>query len=725
MASITKNIFQFFYYLVIIIIIILVLYKFFFVAYPRLFFTGHTESGFESWLDDFSSKFLTYILDLKDSKILVEKIDKFLNKYKEHFNVQINRESLNKDVKFEDIRFTPLIMMFIFFHDLKQGIDTHIKNCYNIFQDSSPPVLKLIKTFYNPKTKAPSEFIALQKFKDICDVFLQLREAIGEEAKGKLAKVETLSKDDKFQDIDVKVLVLDIMLNIYLSPGGKYLDKLTFSEKCANIERMSRTRMTGKGTGENWTLVKLYTEEYQYYIIYEKIVPMWKRYPADAKRWMNIVQDAITSPSISRWISQLPSRFAGGGFTNDEVVEHFGLDKIIVAFISIGTVFSSLVNVITNPLSFIKFLIGVIFSITLQIVYIFVVLIGANIIAPCFGYVSRVFFNVGLTIFMIIILLLYYVIYIVLALIDTVTGGIIMKALRCENLPDAWAKLPNFSKSNKYTRTFLCSVPCAKRYEPNGFLCVKKPKEIPTFSPQQIIYQTWENKQYFNNLKEQILYEKTPDQSYFLDLTPDEQKGMWGDVYKQSVDYYGETMDEYSKFDPIIRGMCTCMVSEETSQLSQEGKEKLKELCQYTYCTSEQPNLKNLPFCTNFTLDEKKNETSSEKKNIIKLILYILAAITFTFTIVILMMYYKNSFFLESVTDLGIELYQTLPKPKPPNDFFTNAKSLVNKAKAKTKDVVSKAKNAIGNKTKEVLTKTKEVITKTKDVVENGKDIKS
>lgn len=658
LVNFLKGIVEFIYYFFIIMFALIIIWILKTFGYPRLHLTGHTEKKFESWLDEFASTTIYYLKGLKKKNLsseLTTSIDNFFNQYKSQFLVDINTSDFSK-VKFENTDFTPLLLMLMFFDSLKNQSDGQIRHAFDVFHEkSSSRVVNLIRKYYDPTTKNPTTFIAKDKFVGVCESFKSLRVAIAKESGKILRDIKSMtikSKKTDFSIEEINLLMLDIMLNVYLSPlqgGSNYFEDLTFPEKRTTIERMFRTRITGGGPANSFALVWFYMEDYGYHLIFEKFLPLWKNYPVDAKRWWRNICDSIASKSVGLWIANLPAKFAGS-----KQVEHFGIDKIVMAAVSLAEVLVSIIEVIADPIAFIKFLIGAIFALVFYVFYIFLVLISEFTVGPVLGYVGRAIYNWWLTLFWFFIAIIYFIFYGLLAVIDIIFGGFIMRSLRCENMPDAWAKNSNFNRRNKYTRSLLCAFPCSKRYYPNGFFCTKQDAELPTYTPQQVIYKTWEKRMYISTIKDKLFFDTKPDTNYFVDMSQEDQKKVWANVYKTTVDYYSSTM-EGNKYDPVIRGMCMCLIDKDPkeTQINKMGNDTLKNLCQYTYCTSSNENLNSLPFCKDFTFDDEK-KVSPAKKNVMKVFLFIMIAITFIFVLIILILYYKNVFTTELPLEIGL-----------------------------------------------------------------------
>lgn len=709
-------------------------------GYPRITLGGHTESGFDTFMQTYVHSFVVYIRDLAPHAVIDEEtqmppplklptVGAFVDAYKAQFHIDLLAVDTSS-ITINNPDFTPLFMYFIFYHDIKKGKTSNLKNAYDILKGKLKHTgIEFVQSLYdlvNYTTYHALLPTTIEKFVALHATF----QALCNDVYSRKAATEALiatGNPPHLTKQDVDVFVLNLMTNIYvdgkayLAGGDGYTNhrypNLEYHDTIDNIDRMNRTRFTGGGVGGNWAIIGLYIEDYFNYIVFDKIVnEIWKHYPVDAKRWWKNVVDAITSPAIAEWIAHLPSNMAGEGYKNKaaaiivstadqsgvnadgDIVEHFfGLDKIIMAFISLVKVLIGVVSVMTDPLAFIKFIIGAILAICLEIVYILICIIADIIIGPILGYVGRLFYNIYLTVFLFVTLLIYVVFYGVLGVIDIFTGGLIMRMMRCENLPDAWATTSNWGRNNRYTRTFLCGRSCWKRYYPSGLMCIKQAVDEPTFAPQQVLYQTWQNGNFVTSTRDKIAYSHRPSAKYFVNMTESAKKEMWQDVYTQQVDFYGECREQFKVYDTTACAMCLYYTDpKNTTGLTDAAIAKIKSLCVATYCTTNDSNLNNLSFCKEAEKNLDLIEPPDENRDIVLKIILALICIAVAFVIVALLMNADNVFYADMpgydlvLYDKGAQWPVIRTKPGMFNSIKENLGKMKDQAISSIKEKFSK-----------------------------------
>ena len=663
---------QLIFYLIIISIVGFLIWLFY-NFYPRFFTIGHTDSQFATFMEKYVADFVKICVDLSKSqnpkiKSSIAAAKKFIAMYKDKFKIDLSKSDVT-DVSLDNPDFLRLFMLFMFFHDLKNGISSKCNLVYalDILQDhvTSQPCLNIIKGLYDKKYASGSKptYYNLDggKKKELLQMynaFLLLKKTCNGDAKILKDEIDTGCPSFVVLKEHVDVILLDLMVNVYLYNKTNVGDlpypyDLPYHHKINTIERIYRARMKANA----FNIAFLYIEDYTIYIFVERIVnEIWKPYPVKAKDWMESIQKFVTKPEIMHWIADLPTKLAGEGyrnFTQKDNVEHFaGIEKMVMAFVYLAQVFASIADFISSPMAVIKFLIGAVIALTLEILYFLFVLLTDVIIAPVLAYVGLIWLNLWLTCVSIILWLLYAILYFTLGILDVFTGGAIMSMLRCENRPDSWAFTPNWMRGNKFTRSFFCSRSCAKRYYPDytGLLCVRQKRDEPTFAPQQVIYQTWKNIDYITYALDKIEYSHKPKKNYFVNMTDDERKEMWNEVYTQQVDYMKETQAGFGLYDSLISAMCLEMTNEDNGEIASDTKAKIKSLCSSCYCTTG--SRKKLEFCKIIEQSSNLISMNSQGTDIVLVTIGATIIIIVLFTIVTLLFLEGNKYIPPKMTQM-------------------------------------------------------------------------
>jgi len=684
-------------YILLALLVVYIIYYVMTKGYPRPFQIGHTESVFET---KFMPTFITQVLDYLDYVALlpaptdskITDIQKaamdFFAAFNTEFGIEIQKSKITvSPIQLNSTTYIYLFMFFIFIYDIADdgfvtGKSGNMKNCYDVLKSRlNPNVLKMVAALYNSTYSTYHELdpTTMTKFSNVYKPYATMCNALrayNMNAQQSIAPFDRKHATEFGTQEQINMMDFAILLNIYVMDNN---EDLKYEDRHNNINRMWRTRMTGGGIGSNWAIVGLYVKDYATYIWNEKIVnEIWKPYTKNAAKLVIKIQDAVTNPKVAMFIASLPDKLSGAtpprasgeGFTNwkakreklhhDEgkrdVVEHFGgLAKIILAFVYLAEVLVGIVNIITDPMAFILFIIGAILAIFLLVLYfLFCVLIDV-FLAYVLGYVGLAIFNAAITWALMLCLVVYVIVYGTLGVLDMVTGGFIIGMLRCENVPDAWVTTSNWARNNRFNRTFFCSRSCYKRYYPDGLMCMRQSGDEPTYAPQQVIYQTWKNSQYITSVSDKIVYSHTPTPSYFVNTPAAEKMDMWSNVYDQQVSYMEECKTGFSYYDPMIKSMCMNMRTN-SNAYTPDAQAKIQNLCEAAYCQGDDQSL---PFCVQPT-DASLLEKSKTKKDLVLTVITILLILVVLFIIITLIMNKDNivtSNLIDNVTSYNSEFY--------------------------------------------------------------------
>lgn len=296
--------------------------------------------------------------------------------------------------------------------------------------------------------------------------------------------------------------LLDMQMAFLLNKKN-YIDK---------IHVMYDFRKTG-GLG-NTTLLKITLFDYVKYVWMppKGVVPkVWLSFVKDMDSTAGGVREWLRSPKVNSYVMKLPATIAGietfehhehftpSGTEPGDVIESFGflkglleipktLSSIATFFTTLISVAQALVTAITNPIAVLRILIGMIAGIIILITYIIIVSIDFLLYIPAAIVIAAI--DVYKTIWHILLFILIASFYLVIWVLDMVTGGLFLKIMRCENLPSKWYLQPGYFFDNKYVRGFMCSLTCSGRYIPNedGGWCERLKRGCPSFCPQQVIF---------------------------------------------------------------------------------------------------------------------------------------------------------------------------------------------------------------------------------------------
>ena len=706
--------------LAVVVIIFLVVYYIVTYAYPRLGWLGHTESGFEDYMVKYYTDFASIITSITttesaiDSTLsnkesnssnstnasnasnstnstnattipsnqLVSACTDFLNIYKTTFGQDLSDPSTDFSINGS----LHLHLLFMYYKELDKQNRKGLGHAYDVLKGQLlPESTKMLQDMY----EGPP-YINVND--DTWNNFTALKNALD---KIKFASVDhdIVALFDTVKKVDV--MVLGLMMNNYFDGS-----KLSLPSH-DHVQRMYDLR---KGGGfANFHFVGIYVGDYWDYVFKQKIpIDIWGNFKNDMSTLADTVLNYITSDAVLNWFLTLPSKIAGTSnesFVNQhpEVSKKFEdfketfitpspyskdvrepfvgqLIKIATTFIAMFQVITSIINIISDPVAFIKFLIGTIVAILLYIVYFVLVNIQ---IAVAIAYIYVITLNVFETVFWAVMVLVFAVFYALLSIIDLPLGGFIMRSLRCENLPDAWTNTSNWHNGNMFQRTFFCSWKCGKGFAPSALypVCLRQNKDEPIYAPHQVIYNTYMNSEYLTSTTDKLFYSHAPDYKYFTIMTDDQKAKLWSDVYQARNDYNASCIlgksgvsTGYVDYDPLIREMCN-YYGDASSTIDPTTREKMMELCQTMYCDTNTGS-SNPSYCTSASSKADVLSGITEQKDLVKIII--------VSSIIILVLGIAMTFLLKSSSDDHYAVMRT------------NVKAIPGKIVAGVKDLATK-----------------------------------
>jgi hypothetical protein len=379
-----------------------------------------------------------------------------------------------------------------------------------------------------------------------------------------------------YDDMRVQILELNMLLNEYWGDLK--------GRKNNTIVRLSMFRQSGGMF--NFTLVWLYMIDYYEFCILENVVPLWVGFGKKITGRADAIGTWMSSSEMLSFFMSLPKKFAGmeeDDASKQDTVETFvgAIMKIGAAFVSIADVFLSIVNVITDPIAFLKFLIGWVVAILLLIVWMIIALPPFLIL---YGFVITMLSSWWGSILWILIFVVFCALYFLLSILDIFFGGAIMRMLRCENLPSVWHQRNNWHKGNKYDRSLFCASPCRKSFSPfAAILCVRQSKHEPTYAPHQLVYTAYKREGFLSSQRNMIFNFKF-NKALYIDMTGKMKIENWKDAYASEQQYVKEVRDKYSTYEKLVEGICS-----RHFQKAEKNSEMMS-VCKSIFCNSEVSN---------------------------------------------------------------------------------------------------------------------------------------
>jgi hypothetical protein len=235
----------------------------------------------------------------------------------------------------------------------------------------------------------------------------------------------------------------------------------------------------------------------------------------------------------------------------------------------------------------ISLIVGVILGLVFMILYMILTFTGSFWLLLCvWGIVLTFVTAILYTLYQFQLSILMAIPYLWLWLIDLPTGGLVSRMLRCENLPDDWADLPNFADENVYRRmAFMCFKPCSARFTPIGCLCKRRKIHMPDYCPQQQIYRAFAGKGIKGGMTRYdapFALEKYHPVAGFGRLSLQRKQKTIISVYRDKMEWYQKCYASLEDYDYINRHVCRNVAL--VPGLSDEQQRKLSTLCRENYC---------------------------------------------------------------------------------------------------------------------------------------------
>ena len=280
------------------------------------------------------------------------------------------------------------------------------------------------------------------------------------------------------------------------------------------------------------------------------------------------------------------------------------------------------------PMKFLLLIFGLIVVTILYVIY-------AVLNLPPFIYiVAAIWFLimdiVPLILFCIIyggILFLIFIGCLILAGLNFISKNGLKDVVLCDNSPGSWYKVANSHLGNKWERGIFCSRPCFSIYAPDttGTNCVRIPKGYPPYCPQAEIMRIYSSKKADSKYK----FENYNDKGNlaYMGKKPMEREFMLKNYYLRKRNFMNICNKEMADYNNIALNICASVDS--IKDLQPKDKERLKQVCQQAFCTSD----KNYPFCAKISELKEDDQNALIKKIITILVIIIVFCLVILFTL--------------------------------------------------------------------------------------------
>jgi len=282
-----------------------------------------------------------------------------------------------------------------------------------------------------------------------------------------------------------------------------------------------------------------------------------------------------------------------------DVTEPFGFLKTLI---SVGTFFKTIgmvavamaralsqladdpIKAIMTP---ILLFIGVLISMVLWFMHtMFTITQLSYIFGVIWAWNAAVVVSFWLTVLEVVFVIVLLVVFILIWIMDLLTGGLIVKLMRCESLPDEWEHRPNYAESNDSGRILgtACCYPCATRFKPvMGVVCQRLHDYIPDHCPHQQIISAFRNGETRGKIAP-FMFDKYPASPAFLLRRRVQKEQMIVKALDEAKGFLGKCFSKMSRYDAINRHACSNIDRLPSDKYSDATKEKMRKLCYQVFC---------------------------------------------------------------------------------------------------------------------------------------------
>lgn len=246
--------------------------------------------------------------------------------------------------------------------------------------------------------------------------------------------------------------------------------------------------------------------------------------------------------------------------------------------------FAAMVFLITKPQEALVFLISFIVAIIIYILY-HIGLVFIELISFVIAYATQFAICLLFTLGWVVVMGVVSIVFVILWVIDLATGGYVMTALRCENLPNAWVYKASYAFGNVFHRLLGCSRPCTHGFKPtsSGLFCgAHKTSSEPNYCPQQLIQQAYENKDVDGfKFPKKYIFDFSPDMSLWIKDDKAKRKVL-RDHRKEKVKFLSSCYESLDDYEPLTKAVCTNIDS--FFKKDSEIYGQVSHVCKQLYC---------------------------------------------------------------------------------------------------------------------------------------------
>jgi hypothetical protein len=305
---------------------------------------------------------------------------------------------------------------------------------------------------------------------------------------------------------------------------------------------------------------------------------------------------------------------------------------IIEALGGVFEFFKKLIQLITNPAKFLPLLLMYIFGFAIWVwCFLWVKLLGIwplkEVPFFIFYFVTVILVELVISIVFLALFLVFFVIAIAMWILDLATFGLVRWLTRCENHIDAWYKQANFAYDNVAQRLLFAQLPCASRFKPQGFWCVRQASYDPEYCPQQQIFRIYKGL----GLSSPWILDKINEDTSFKLKTPTQKEEAIRKFFHERQGFLNKCSKAMHSHKHIVR--CICANYKTIKLKNESDRALLSPLCKQVFCDTEGKE----SFCSKFPEDDGAVDKANLEDIVRKLTRYMVLVVFGTIFLLVFM----------------------------------------------------------------------------------------
>ena len=314
-----------------------------------------------------------------------------------------------------------------------------------------------------------------------------------------------------------------------------------------------------------------------------------------------------------------------------DVLEDLNPFAFLKHLATLGDFIKKVLQLITDPKKFLALLLAWVFGFAIWVVVFLLYSIWniwplREVPFFLFYFVTVILVELIISLVMFAIFLIFCAIAIIMWILDLATFGLVRWLTRCENHVDAWFKQANFAYGNVAKRMVFAQLPCASRFKPNGFWCVRQPSYDPDFCPQQQIFRIYKGL----GVSSPWILDKINEDTAFKLSTPAKKEEALKKFFQTRQAFLNQCGGALHPYKHMIR--CVCANYDKIKLENESDRELLPPLCKQVFCEAGDKE----SFCAKFPEEDINADKANLEDIVRKLTRYMVLVVFGTIFLLIL-----------------------------------------------------------------------------------------